>query len=85
MVQNCVIERRLQFLSLCRVVDRKMMEQNGESWSSGKMVKIRKTEILGVKPPISNLSTKMCHVQLSPNKPESHCKKFPAFVLDLQS
>jgi len=62
-----------------------MMEQNDESWSSGKVVKIGKTEILGVKPPISNLSTKKCHMLLSPNKPESHCKKFPAFVLGLQA
>jgi len=85
MVKNCAIERRLQFIRLCRVVARKMMEKNYESWSSGKMVKRGKTEIPGVKPPISNLSNKKCHMQLSPNKPESHCKKFPAFVLGLQS
>lgn len=48
------------------------------------MVKREKTEILGVKPPISNLPTKKCHTELSRNKLESHCKKLPAFVLGLQ-
>jgi hypothetical protein len=58
-----------------------MIEKNYESWSSGKMAKIGKTEVLGVKPPISNFSTKKCHTELSRNKPENHCKKLPAFEL----